>query len=110
MRLPNAEEAQVDRDKLEYYLVSQLHPIGRSKARFFRGVGFDESNLAVLQQALIELARAEEIIETITSAYGTKYIVDGSITTPSGDQITLRTVWIIEKGRDRPRFVTAYPI
>lgn len=110
MRLPNAGRAQVDRDKLEHYLVSQSHPIGRSKARFFRGVGFDESNLAILQQALIGIASAEEIVETIASAYGTKYIVDGSITTPSGDQVRLRTVWIIEQGRDRPRFVTAYPI
>lgn len=110
MRLPNAEGAQVDRDKLEQYLVSQSHPIGRSKARFFRGVGFDESNIAILQQALIGIARAEEIVEIVASSYGTKYIVDGSITTPSGDQVKLRTVWIIEPGRDRPRFVTAYPI
>ncbi len=110
MRLPNADEAHVDRAKLEHYLVSQSHPIGRSKARFFRGVGFNESNLVMLEQTLIGIAGAEEIVETTASAYGTKYIVDGSIATPSGDQARLRTVWIIEEGQGRPRFVTAYPI
>ena len=48
--------------------------------------------------------------ESIVSEYGTKYVIDGSIETPSGNVVKVRTIWIIEKGQDRPRFVTVYPI
>ncbi len=110
MRLPNAEGAQVDVEKLKRYLLSQTHPIGRSKARFFRGIGFDESNIAILEQGLIAIAKAGKVLETVSSVHGTKYIVDGLITTPSDDQVELRTIWIIDRGHTHPRFVTAYPV
>ena len=38
-----------------------------------------------------------------------KHVVDGALATPHGDVVWLRTVWIIDTGLDRPRFVTAYP-
>jgi hypothetical protein len=110
MRLPNADDAQVEFEKLRYYLISETHPIGRSKGRFFRSIGFDESRLAVLKHGLIAIARTEDIVEAVASPHGTKYIVDGSIATPSGEQVRLRTVWIVDKGQDNPRFVTAYPM
>lgn len=96
MRLPNAEAAQVDAEKLKGYLLSQTHPIGRSKARFFRGIGFDESNVTVLEQGLIKIAKTEEVAGTAPSVHGVKYIVDGLITTPSGSRVRLRTVWILD--------------
>jgi hypothetical protein len=110
MRIPNAGQAQVDPEKLQGYLLSETHPVGRSKAKFFRGIGFDESNAWILEQGLIEIAKTEEIVETAPSVHGVKYIVDGLITAPSGNRVKLRTVWIIDKGQDRPRFVTAYPM
>ena len=110
MRPPNAEDAQVDLEKLKGYLLSETHPIGRSKGKFFRGIGFDESNVEILEQGLIAIAKSEEIVETSSSLHGTKYIVDGLITTPSGNRVKLRTVWIIDKGQNLPRFVTAYPM
>lgn len=33
----------------------------------------------------------------------------GTIVAPDGRQAVIRTVWIVEPGVDRPRFVTAYP-
>ncbi len=80
------------------------------QAKFFRGLGFDESNVAILEQGLIEIAKAGQIAETVPSGYGVKYIVDGLITTPFGGQVRVRTVWIVDKGQDSPRFVTAYPM
>ena len=110
MRLPNAEAAEVDPEKLKGYLLSQTHPIGRSKAKFFRSIGFDESHVTILEQGLIEIARTEEIADTAPSVHGVKYIIDGLIMTPSGSRVRLRTVWILDSGQGRPRFVTAYPM
>jgi len=90
--------------------LSETHPIGRSKAKFFRGIGFNEANIAVFEKSLIEMAQTEEVAETVTTRHGTKYVVEGVVTAPSGNRVGLRTVWIVDKGQDTPRFVTAYPI
>ncbi|MFA5822749.1 MAG: DUF6883 domain-containing protein [Thermodesulfovibrionales bacterium] len=50
-----------------------------------------------------------DVIEAISSLHGVKYIIDGLLTTPIGGSVKMRTVWIIDKGQERPRFVTAYP-
>jgi hypothetical protein len=110
MKLPNAEAARIDRDKLRRYLLSETHPIGRWKARFFRGIGFDESNVTLFERSLIEIAETEEVVETLTTLHGTKYVIEGLVRAPSGNLVRLRTVWIVDTGQDRPRFVTAYPI
>lgn len=40
MLLPHAEHAIIERAKLEHYLLSFSHPVGRFKARFFASLGF----------------------------------------------------------------------
>jgi hypothetical protein len=35
-RLPGFHQAQIDRSKLSEYLLSDVHPVGRSKELFFR--------------------------------------------------------------------------
>ena len=55
-------------------------------------------------------AQVNDIKEESASPYGKKYVVDGEIDTPSERHITVRTVWIIEKGQKRPRFITIYPV
>lgn len=109
MKLPNARTATVDLKKLESYILSSTHPIGRSKARFFRAVGFSENDVVSLQRVLLEVAQTGEVKETTTSAYGEKYTVDGTVSTPSGRRVRLRTIWIVSAGDTDPRFVTAYP-
>jgi hypothetical protein len=42
--------------------------------------------------------------------YGVNYVVDGSLATPIGITVNVRTVWIIEAGEEEPRFVTAHPL
>jgi hypothetical protein len=110
MKLPYSDRATIARRKLTAYLLSTTHPGGRSKARFFRSRGFDEKNCDLLTEALLRIARSEEVRETVTSAYGSKYVIDGHMQTPSGGQVRLRTVWIIEHGGKIPHFVTAYPL
>ncbi len=109
MKLPNREKAYVPISKLIDYLLSETHITGKMKSKFFRLFGFDESNLGMLEQGLLAIAKTQDIVEVNKSAHGTKYIIDGSLFTPINRFVTIRTVWIIERDQDAPRFVTAYP-
>ena len=64
----------------------------KSKAKFFRGFGFDENNLDVLAQGLIAIAQNYEVPEQTSTPHGKKYVVDGVLETPVGSSITVRTV------------------
>ena len=110
MKLPNRENAYIPSPKLHDYLLSKTHSVGRWKARFFRALGFDETNVDVLEQHLIAIAHSEDVKNVVSSAHGTKYVVEGSLQTPAGSLVQVWTVWIIDAGQDRPRFVTVYPI
>lgn len=110
MKTPNASEAVVPEEKLLGYLLSTTHPIGAAKARFFRAHGFDESNVELLERALLALVRNEEATSSEKSEYGNKYIVEGNLESPRGGSVKVRTVWISERDEDPPRFVTAYPV
>ena len=84
--------------------------MGRFKARFFRSLGFNETNVELLQKEILNLANSNNIEDIEQSDYGTKYILEGAIKTPIGKGVKIRTVWIIEEGETQPIFVTAYPI
>ena len=110
MKLPNSEKAYIPPIKLTAYLLSETHSVGRSKARLLRSLGFNENNVSLLKQGLIAIAHSEDVKEVISSPHGVKYIIEGLLQTPVGGSIRIRTIWIIEKGQERPRFVTAYPV
>jgi len=110
MRLPHRDRAVVPERKLTAYLLSLSHPVGGAKARFFRQLGFDESNVDRLRSELIALAQRTNVKATEQTTYGTKYVIDGSLFTPTGKKAAIRSVWIIENAEpNRPRFITAYP-
>lgn len=109
MRLPGAESAVVPTEKLVGYLLSLAHPVGRSKAVFFRALGYDETNAELLAAGLTAIAAGNEVVETEAAEFGTKYAVEGPLLTPGGVTTSLRTVWMVRSGEATPRFVTAYP-
>ena len=110
MRLPNGDKAYIPLRKLTDYLLSEAHSVGRTKARFFRSLGFDETAIEQLKQALLKIALTGQVKEKRLSPYGVKYVVDGFLETPQGATVSIRTIWIVETGCENPRFVTAYPI
>lgn len=110
MKLQNGANAYVPLTKLLNYLLSETHPIGKSKAKFFRSVGFNETNANLLKEGLQCIAQSEDIKEAIPTLHGVKYIIDGMIQTPVGISIKVRTLWIVDRDDGYPRFVTAYPI
>jgi hypothetical protein len=72
-------------------------------------LGFHRDDWQALAAALRKLASKSSVAERLESAHGEKYVVDGEIETPTGRAPTVRTIWIIDRGLDTPRLVTAYP-
>lgn len=110
MKLPNAKNIVITKEKLVDYILSETHPTGKFKAKIFRKIGFDESKVKAFEKELKKIVIAKEITEKVESEYGIKYIIDGQIKGLKGKAIRVRTIWIIERGDIKPRFVTLYPV
>lgn len=110
MKLPNHEHATVPREKMVDYLLSTTHRDGRHKAVFFGGFGFMPDDWQALAEALIRHAGDHEVAKEENSPFGTRYVVDGTMTMADGRDALVRTVWFIDTETDVPRFVTAYPL
>ena len=63
----------------------------------------------MLRDALHLIAQAEAVAPGQPSEFGTKYEIRATIVGPTGRQAVIRTVWIVNVGEDRPRFITAFP-
>jgi hypothetical protein len=109
MMLPNYEQAYIPKLKLTKYLLSDTHAVGKTKAKYFHSLGYNEANADKLADVLLTIAKGETVSQKITTPYGTKYIVEGEVVTPSGGTSRILTVWVVETHDERPRFVTAYP-
>jgi hypothetical protein len=111
VKLRNAHLAVVDRSKVFDYLLNEAHPDNGGKARFFGLLGYSREDPERLMQALREVAAYGEVFSSAESAHGQKYVVDGRLSghTQESRQWSIRTVWIIDRGKDAPRLVTAYP-
>jgi hypothetical protein len=109
MRLPRGEHVRIDDRKIRLYLLSATHPVGRHKLRFLEKAGYSSDRPNGVRAALLSVARSGTVADAVVSGHGLSYIVDGTVVTPSGVQLQLRTIWIVSAPGDRPRFVTAYP-
>jgi hypothetical protein len=92
MKLPNADKAYIPPRKLLDYLLSLSHPVGGSKARFFRSAGFDDTNVSTLEHGLLEIARSGEVMEVEQTTHGTKYAVEGVLQTPARGPKSIQTL------------------
>ncbi len=109
MKLPNAHLGVVEKEKILDYLLNPAHPDNGGKAAFFLGLGFSRSDWQGLATAFGNLASTAEISKSLECSHGRKYVLDGRIASPSGKAPVVRTIWIVDRGHDSPRLVTAYP-
>lgn len=109
MKLPSADAVVVAEEKIRDYLLNAAHPDNGGKAAFFFSLGFRREDWGALVIAFRELARTGGVSAHLESAHGRKYILDGRIQSPSGRSPVVRTIWIMDRGDDIPRLVTAYP-
>jgi hypothetical protein len=110
MNVPNFQQAFIDEPKLRDYLLSPTHPQGASKARFLESLGYGQSDIAALQEALLYIIANFDVSSFQETAHGVKYVVDGLLPVPNGYDALVRTIWIIEKGKTAPRFITMHPL
>lgn len=110
MKLPNPDRAFVRTRKITHYLLSESHPVGRHKAKFFRGFGFSLLSWRRLETALLEHAARYEVAQVEKTPFGFSYAIDGPLLTPDERNPQVRTVWFIENGQTIPYFITAHPV
>ena len=109
VKLPNAELALIEPAKVRDYLLSESHPVGRVKAAFFRELGFRPERWQELELALRRHASQHEAAQGESSEYGTKYEVVGGLPGPEGRSAEVRVAWIVRRGENVPRLITALP-
>ncbi|MBI1294035.1 hypothetical protein GC175_03625 [bacterium] len=105
MKLPHLENAQIPREKVTGYLLSEEKSGG--KATFFSHFGFTSGAWRQLEIALRRHAADHDVVKTISTAHGVKYVIEGAISTPDERNPVVRVVWIIEYGQTSARLVTA---
>jgi hypothetical protein len=110
MHLPHIDEAHVPESKLSDYLLAVDHASGRSKALFLNKLGFRKDQPDVLRRALLQHAADNAVSSVQMTPFGTKYLIEGRISGSAGSVAAIRSVWFVETGEYRPRFVTAYPL
>ena len=83
--------------------------MGRFKARFFVALGYSSSAWRALATDLRGHALRNEGVATEANEYGQKYEVRGRLDGPARRSAEVVAVWIVLRGEDFPRFVTAFP-
>jgi hypothetical protein len=109
-KLPHIDAALIPAKKIVNYLLSETHEAGRDKANFFKRFGFTSEAWEIFAQALRRHAAQHKIAKIEPSPFGNRYVIEGSLQTPSGRAPQVRAVWFIDTGETAPRFVTAYPL
>lgn len=112
MKLLYRKNVSIPKEKLTDYLLSVVHPDGKSKAKLFREWGYDETNINKLEEDLRKIATRRKVVSSRPSAKGDgiNYVVDGKMAIPKGGIRPVRTVWFTSNNQKKPRLVTAYPL
>jgi hypothetical protein len=95
--------------KLANYLLAVEHIEGGPKATFFLALGFSTSEPEALGDALLRHGRSQELMRTVETPFGRRYVVEGSIESPSGSAV-IRSVWTEREAEGPVWLVTSYPL
>ena len=108
MRLPNADGAVVEIEKLRDYCLSASHPRGRHKARVFAtALGITAENAEELRDAILSAVISEDATSTEGDEYGQRFVLDFTLSR-QGRQADIRTTWMIRTAEDYPRLTSCY--
>lgn len=108
MKLPNAERAVVEIEKLLTYSLNPEHEVGKHKALVFKStLGITLEDAEWLRETILRQVVGAEAARGPASPFGEKYVVDMEVT--RGDRsAVVRTAWIVEYGTNFPRLTSCY--
>jgi hypothetical protein len=106
MRLPNADRAMIAPEKIRDYLFVLEHPQNQGKARLFAALGYTRENWLAFESDLRTQHLPLDAQLSKQTDFGDSYEIVGELLGPQGSAIIM-SVWIIDRGSDVPRFVTA---
>lgn len=108
MKLPNAELAIIDLEKIRDYCLNPEHPRGKHKAKVFQEVlGLTSENAEeLIRQIKIGVIHMECRIGE-SDQYGRRYTVDIEIDNKDLRAV-VRTGWIIKRNQIQPGLTTCY--
>lgn len=109
MILPNQEKALIAPAKLRDYLLSMSSEKGRGKAIFFARLGYTDANWEDLEADLRSQILPLDADEVEANRYVRKFMIRGRLKGPTGNEGNIVSLWGIDRGTERPRFLTAYP-
>jgi hypothetical protein len=108
MRLPNAEDAIVDLEKLRGYCLNPEHLRGKHKARVFAStLGMTAEDAEELREILRSAATDHGAQPGACDEYGRRYTIDFEVRR-LGKRSVIRSGWIILIGEDTPRLTTCF--
>ncbi|MFC1976390.1 DUF6883 domain-containing protein [Chloroflexota bacterium] len=101
----------IDPKKLTDYALSETHPRGKHKARVFRTIlGYTSNNYEeLLQQIEAQASEAEAVVQRI-DGYGQHLRADLTIKGVAGQEVMVRTGWLIAPDSDAAFLSTLYVI
>ncbi len=92
MKLPNANNAIVERKKIVDYLLDPAHPDNSGKAEFLEALGFRRTEWETLAAACLALARKADVAQNMKSPHGHKNVIIGRIESPGGKSPLVKTI------------------
>lgn len=109
MRIPNAEQAIIEPEKITLYLLNIEHKRGRDKAVLLSSFGYSIEDWPRLVDDLRSYHLTIDATLVRDTPYGRRYEVKAPLITPSGRSLIVRSIWQIDIGADQPRFITLFP-
>jgi hypothetical protein len=108
MKLPNADAAYIDFEKLRDYSLTPNHSRGKHKARLFAAIlRLTSDDTALLKAAILQAIQQYDVVLGVADGYGQRYIVNFPMTR-NQNTATVRTAWIIRPTESFPRLVSCY--
>ncbi len=104
--LPFSKSAELDIRKLRDYCLNTAHAKGKDKARvFLSALGVRQTDAFWLRAEILRKLLFAAAVRQVEDVWGIRYAVDIEIT-HNAKSAMVRTIWIVERGDTRPRFVT----
>ncbi len=97
----------IDPRKFTEYALNPGHPRGGHKARVFKSaLGYDVQSYENLKSQIESKALDAEVTEGIVDKHGHRYVVDIPVKRVAGNEVMVRTCWIVPPGMKEARLTT----